>query len=318
MKYRTKLFVLVVALVVVTNGLLAFASHRQCDILLHDEVHRKLRSIAATAAVLLEPDLVAKVRARSDESRPEYGLLRAQLQKIRNANRRKDAWVERIFTLVPAPENNSVVEYGVDSEEQFELVHHAGDIYMRNGAPVSIGIEGIDQLADRLENFQAGYNAAFAPIRDRSGKLIADLGIAGVPAPFSTLHQVGPQILFSFGLTVALALVVAMALSWQVTQPLYHLRRAIESIGKDDLNATVRPGMTGEFAELGASIDAMAAGLRERDTIKRAFSGYLSRQMLDIVLANGQTATLKGERRRVTVLFADIRGFNRDIGGHAP
>ncbi len=125
MKYRTKLFVLVVALVVVTNGLLAFASHRQCDILLHDEVHRKLRSIAATAAVLLEPDLVAKVRARSDESRPEYGLLRAQLQKIRNANRRKDAWVERIFTLVPAPENNSVVEYGVDSEEQFELVHHA-------------------------------------------------------------------------------------------------------------------------------------------------------------------------------------------------
>src|SRR5216683_4911715 len=105
----------------------------------------------------LEPDLVAKVRARSDESRPEYGLLRAQLQKIRNANRRKDAWVERIFTLVPAPENNSVVEYGVDSEEQFELVHHAGDIYMRNGAPVSIGIEGIDQLADRLENFQAGY-----------------------------------------------------------------------------------------------------------------------------------------------------------------
>ena len=318
MKYRTKLFVLVVALVVVTNGLLAFASHRQCDILLHDEVHRKLRSIAATAAVLLEPDLVAKVRARSDESRPEYGLLRAQLQKIRNANRRKDAWVERIFTLVPAPENNSVVEYGVDSEEQFELVHHAGDIYMRNGAPVSIGIEGIDQLADRLENFQAGYNAAFAPIRDRSGKLIADLGIAGVPAPFSTLHQVGPQILFSFGLTVALALVVAMALSWQVTQPLYHLRRAIESIGKDDLNATVRPGMTGEFAELGASIDAMAAGLRERDTIKRAFSGYLSRQMLDIVLANGQTATLKGERRRVTVLFADIRGFTAISEGMRP
>ncbi len=231
---------------------------------------------------------MAKVRARSDESRPEYGLLRAQLQKIRNANRRKDAWVERIFTLVPAPENNSVVEYGVDSEEQFELVHHAGDIYMRNGAPVSIGIEGIDQLADRLENFQAGYNAAFAPIRDRSGKLIADLGIAGVPAPFSTLHQVGPQILFSFGLTVALALVVAMALSWQVTQPLYHLRRAIES------------------------------SLRERDTIKRAFSGYLSRQMLDIVLANGQTATLKGERRRVTVLFADIRGFTAISEGMRP
>jgi nitrogen fixation/metabolism regulation signal transduction histidine kinase len=70
---------------------------------------------------------------------------------------------------------------------------------------------------------------------------------------------------------VVLALVVAMALSWQVTQPLYQLRRAIESIGKGDLNVTVPAGMTGEFAQLAESIDEMAAGLRERDTIKRAF-----------------------------------------------
>jgi hypothetical protein len=193
MKYRTRLFVLVVALVVSSNGLLAFASHRQCDALLHQEVHRKLRSIAATAAVLVEPELVAAIRVRPDEARPEYGPLRAQLQKIRNANRRQDAWVERIFTLVPARENSNMVEYGVDSEERFELVHHAGDIYTRDGAPVSIGIDGIDKLADRLEHFQAGYNAAFAPIRDGSGKLIAELGIVGAFAPSSTLHQVGPR-----------------------------------------------------------------------------------------------------------------------------
>ena len=318
MKYRTKLFFLVVALVVITNALLAFASHRQCNVLLHQEVHRKLRSIAATAAVLLEADHVAAIRTRNDETLPEYGRLRAQLQKIRNANQRKDAWVEQIFTLVPARENNKIVEYGVDSEERFEFVHHAGDVYTRNGAPVSIGVEGIDKLADRLENFHAGYNTAFAPIRDRSGKVIAELGITGVPPPFSTLHEVGPQILFSFGIIVVLALVVAMALSWQVTQPLYHLRQSIESIGKGDLKVTVPAGMTGEFAQLGASIDEMAAGLRERDTIKRAFSGYLSRQMLDIVLANGQTIALKGERRRVTVLFADIRGFTAISEGMRP
>jgi adenylate cyclase len=261
---------------------------------------------------------VAAIRARPDEARPEYGPLRAQLQKIRNANRRQDVSVERLFTLVPARENSNMVEYGVDAEERFEFVHHAGDIYTRDGAPVSIGIEGIDKLADRLERFQAGYNAAFAPVRDGSGKLIAELGIVGALAPSSTLHQVGPQILFSFGLTMVLALVVAMALSWQVTQPLNHLRRAIESIGKGDLSATVRTGMTGEFGQLAASINEMADGLRERDTIKRAFSGYLSRQMLDIVLASGQTAALKGERRRVTVLFADIRGFTAISEGLRP
>jgi methyl-accepting chemotaxis protein len=216
--------------------------------------------------------------------------------------------VEGIFTLEPARENNKIVEYGVDSEERFEFVHHAGDVYTRNGAPVSIGVEGIDKLADRLENFQAGYNTAFAPIRDRSGKLIAELGIVGGPALFSTLHEVGPQILFSFGIIVVLALVVAMALSWQVSRPLYHLRRAIESIGKGDLNATVQAGMTGEFAQLGASIDEMAAGLRERDTIKRAFSGYLSRQMLDIV--PGQW-TDDCTQRRTASRHGTLRGHSR-------
>jgi len=80
---RTKLFVFVVALVVVTNGLLAFARHRQCDSLLHEEVHRKLRSVVMTAAVPLDPDLVAAIHARNDKPRPEYGSLRVQLRKIR-------------------------------------------------------------------------------------------------------------------------------------------------------------------------------------------------------------------------------------------
>jgi adenylate cyclase len=49
--------------------------------------------------------------------------------------------------------------------------------------------------------------------------------------------------------------------------------------------------------------------LRERDTIKRAFSGYISRQVLETIMEKGELPALKGERRRITVLFADIRGF---------
>jgi adenylate cyclase len=40
--------------------------------------------------------------------------------------------------------------------------------------------------------------------------------------------------------------------------------------------------------------------------------------MLDIGLANGQTAALKGERRRVTVLFADMRGYTVISEGMRP
>ncbi|MBV8771778.1 MAG: adenylate/guanylate cyclase domain-containing protein [Deltaproteobacteria bacterium] len=62
----------------------------------------------------------------------------------------------------------------------------------------------------------------------------------------------------------------------------------------------------------------MAQGLRERDTIKRAFSGYISRQVLDAIIAKGELPALRGERRRITVLFADIRGFTAMAETMAP
>ena len=60
-------------------------------------------------------------RGRNDETRAEYAQLRAQLRAVRDANRREDVWVERIFMLVPAAENPNIVESGVDTEKRFEL-----------------------------------------------------------------------------------------------------------------------------------------------------------------------------------------------------
>jgi adenylate cyclase len=318
MSYRTKLTVALLLLVVVTNGLLGFASYRRSNALLEIEIHRKFRSIAESAAVLLNPADVQVLRAPAAESRPEYGRLREQLQRVRNANRREDAWVDSIFILVPAPENPKVVEYGLDSEERFEYTHRAGDVYRRSGQPVTIGIEGINELAKRLKDFQAGYITAFAPIQDGSGRLIAELAVAGQPAASSTLSQIGPEILEAFGATIVLALTIAVVMSRSVTRPLYRLRNAIEAIGKGDLNVATPSGLGAEFAQMAAAIGAMAAGLRERDTIKRAFSGYISRQVMDAIMAQGGMHALKGERRRITVLFADIRGFTAMSEGMRP
>lgn len=311
MTYRTKLFAMLLALVAATGGLLTWTNYVKSNGLLQQEVHRKARSIASTTATLLDPDVIKAIRGRSDETLAEYAQLRAQLRAVRDANRREDVWVERIFTLVPAAENPNIVEYGVDTEERFEYLHHPGDIYTRNGAPVSIGLDGIDRLAGNLKDFQAGYSSAFAPVRDRSGKLVAELGVTLMPAPHSVLREIGPDMLAPFAVTLALALLVAMILSGQVSKPLYDLRRTIEAIEKGDFNVgAAAPASSGkEFVEMGAAISAMAAGLRERDTIKRAFSGYISRQVLDSIMANGELPALKGERRRITVLFADIRGF---------
>jgi adenylate cyclase len=104
--------------------------------------------------------------------------------------------------------------------------------------------------------------------------------------------------------------VLAAVLARSVTRPLETLREQIELIGKGDFGAVEVPArMSGAFKKMAVSIAAMAKGLRERDTIKRAFSGYISRQVLETIMEKGELPALKGERRRITVLFADIRGF---------
>ncbi len=117
--------------------------------------------------------------------------------------------------------------------------------------------------------------------------------------------------LVPFGVTLVLAIFIAAILARGVTRPLYALRQAIEGIGRGDFGAVaaVPTGLTGEFSQMAAALGTMASGLRERDTVKRAFSGYISRQVLDALVAKGDLSALKGERRRITVLFSDIRGF---------
>jgi adenylate cyclase len=310
MTHRTKLFVALLSLVLITNGLLAAINYRQCESMLQAEIHRKARSIVSTAAALIDPELVQAVHARVDESGPSYQRLQRQLRAIRDMNRRKDVWIGKIFTLIAAPQDARVVEYGADAEDRFEYQHDAGEIYRRDGQPVTIGLDGIDKLAGNLKGFQAGYNSAFAPIHGKSGALVAMLGVTLTPAPYGLLRALGPAMLAPFGATIMLALICAVLLSRSVTRPLDALREEIAAIGRGDFNPKCDPAaMTGEFAQMAQAISAMAKGLRERDTIKRAFSGYISRQVLDRIMEKGELPALKGERRRITVLFSDIRGF---------
>ncbi|SRR5579875_1006484 len=308
--YRTKVMTVLVGFVVMINGLLGLAEYRRCKGLLEKEFHRKARSIASTAAALLDPELVRASSDRLGGETPAYRELRRQLQRIRDFNRRKDVWIADIFTLIRAPQDSHYVEYGVDAEESFPYIHRLGDLYVQRGQPVAIGIEGINRLADNLQSFQAGFNAAFAPVRDSRGDLIAVIGVRLSPAPYSVLNEVARATLGPFAGTVMLAVIVASILGRSVARPLETLRRQIDQVGAGNFNSIEVPaGMTGEFKQMAVAIAAMAKGLRERDTIKRAFSGYISRQVLETIMQKGELPELKGERRRITVLFADIRGF---------
>ena len=69
---------------------------------------------------------------------------------------------------------------------------------------------------------------------------------------------------------------------------------------------------------LAATIGGLATEGREKAYLRGVFGQYVSDQVVDRILADPSKARLGGERKELTVLFSDIRGFSQVAEGMAP
>jgi adenylate cyclase len=66
-------------------------------------------------------------------------------------------------------------------------------------------------------------------------------------------------------------------------------------------------GMVASYG--GITVDGYVREYKERLRLRRTFNQYVSPEVVDEILADRRTLGLKGQRRHITVLFSDIRGF---------
>jgi adenylate cyclase len=108
---------------------------------------------------------------------------------------------------------------------------------------------------------------------------------------------------------VFLGLAGAIALSRVLSRPIFRLVEGTRAIAAGDFHVTLQVPSRDELGVLTESFNQMARNLREKEMIKRAFTRYVAREVVEEILKDPEHLVLSGERREVTVVFCDVRGF---------
>jgi class 3 adenylate cyclase len=129
------------------------------------------------------------------------------------------------------------------------------------------------------------------------------------------------QITAGLGLVVLLlALILTLAVGRWLSQPMRHLAAAAAIIEREDFEAFRRleHSLVAEFDRAAGAFNAMVTGLIERERIRRLFGRYVPAAVVKEMLAQAGDVQLGGEKRDVSLLFADIANFTTVSEALAP
>jgi adenylate cyclase len=102
-----------------------------------------------------------------------------------------------------------------------------------------------------------------------------------------------------------------------VARPLLRVRDAMRRLEVGDLEVHVPVDDLGELGRLAEGVNHLAAGLRERERLRDLFERQVGQGGL-ADLAPEDAGPSMGDRREVTVLFVDLRGYTRYSETHTP
>ncbi len=107
--------------------------------------------------------------------------------------------------------------------------------------------------------------------------------------------------------SLAISIFLGRRFAHRLSQPIINLVGHTRRIARGDYTVRNTSYRDDEFGRLSEAFDQMSRGLDERDRVRDLLDKNVSPEIAARLLRDG--ATLGGEERQVTVLFADLRGF---------
>jgi len=310
MRFQTRIFLYSLAVALLSSLLAAAILYFPARSLAMDLLKSNVLSIAATVAALLDSEEHETIRNPTDQSGAPYASVEETLRRARNANRRRDLYVKYLYTMRPYAENPARAVFVVDAEEKGEDKSDVGSIYKSEDPNMKIRWNEA-RAEDRFMRDQWGvWLTAYAPLRNARGDSVAAVG---VDVSAKETHGKLDSLLRNAGIALAAAALFAWLFSklaaFQLAKPLRKIRSAIDALARGDYSRTLELKSKDEFAEVAAAINEMSAGLQQRDDLKGALARYVSEDILQDVIYAGKSTELFSQRKKVTILFADVRGF---------
>ncbi len=105
-----------------------------------------------------------------------------------------------------------------------------------------------------------------------------------------------------------IGIMLSIIIAHRMTMPMRKLINSARAVARGDLDVEVISASSDEVGLLAEAFMKMTEGLKEKESIKEAFSTYVDPRIARHLMAPG-TMDHEGERRNMTVFFSDIINF---------
>ena len=195
-------------------------------------------------------------------------------------------------------ESGGVIKAHTNMDMTNKDYSHAGYVLKKDGNATVRITRGSDTI----------YDIAVSII-SREGKLgEAHIGLSQTVVD-EVIRDVRQKILYLTVGALFLGGLGALGLSSVLVKPIKLLAKGVKSIGDGNFHQRIDIKTRDEIGELTTAFNDMAKGLEEREFIKDTFKKFVHTDIVDDLLKNPEKIKVGGERKKVTVLFTDIRGF---------
>jgi class 3 adenylate cyclase len=120
------------------------------------------------------------------------------------------------------------------------------------------------------------------------------------------------------GLAAIIGLLFAVLVSDGIARPVRHLLEGTRKIEAGHLDGSVAVVTRDEIGQLSAAFNRMVEKLRQNERIRETFGRYIDPQVVEGLIDRSAPAVTSGERRVMTVMFCDMRGFTSLSEGMTP